>query len=95
MPSFQLLQGEAAKRVVADAADPADVHAQTGRADRHVQFGAGDAFGEGFHLRQIAGLRRHEHRHGFTQRDHIRGACCAVVAVNVVILGYSARKILT
>ncbi|MNE87123.1 hypothetical protein D3C81_1132840 [compost metagenome] len=69
---FQLLQGEAAETVIADAADPADVQAQTCQTDRHVQFGTGNALGEDFHFRHIAGLACHEHGHGFTQGDDVQ-----------------------
>jgi hypothetical protein len=65
------LQYEAAKAVVADAADPADLQTQARQAGGDVQLGAGDAFHKMLHLGQIAGFGGDKHGHGFADGDDI------------------------
>ena len=67
----QRLQYEAAKAVVADAADPADLQTQARQAGGDVQLSAGDTFHKMLHLGQIAGFGGDKHGHSFADGDDI------------------------
>ena len=69
---FQRLNDKTTKTVVAYAAHPADLQAQTSKTGRHVEFSACNALDKLLYIRQFAGLRGDKHRHRFTNSDRIQ-----------------------
>ncbi len=69
---FELIQDEAAKRIVADAAHPAHLESETRETGGDIQLRPRDAFKKVFYLCQIAGLGRDKHRHRFADGNHIQ-----------------------
>ena len=61
-----------AKAVIAHAADPADVQAQTRQAGCDVQLCARHAFDKVLYRAQLARFGGDKHRHGFANRDDIQ-----------------------
>ncbi|MNO91078.1 hypothetical protein D3C76_826180 [compost metagenome] len=67
----QAVEHEAAQRIVAHPAQPADLEAQPRQADGHVAVGAGDALAELADTGQVAGLLGDEHGHGLAETQHV------------------------
>lgn len=83
---FQLLVDEAAKSVIAYAADPAHFQTEPREADSDIQFRSGDAFDKGVDRGQIAGFGGDEHRHRFADSDHIQRTVLVSMAVHDLLL---------
>ncbi|MNN14721.1 hypothetical protein D3C81_1277990 [compost metagenome] len=63
---------EAAERVVAHAAQPADFQTQARQADGDIRLGAGQAARKVRHGRQVARLLGNEHRHRFAIGNNVK-----------------------
>ena len=60
------------KAIVADAAHPAHLQAETRQAGRDVQLCASHAFDEMLYRAQLAGFGSDKHRHGLADRYDIQ-----------------------